>query len=172
MASKKKAVKKKKKKAPASSTKRQLAPSPEGMEEIWDEECQEVWTIMKVEHRTFFLEWLTNGYNGLEAVTAVYGYGEDDRSIAYVQASRLLNGVKILKLRSKLAQSTTWELQTARQVFVDAMKSGSHGERISGAKAHIDMLDRLGGKTPGKEPAVVNNIQNNVLVIVEEKLDS
>ena len=177
---KKKATKKKTgKKTPSSITtqateNKELAVSPEGMEIIWDEECATVWATLKQEHRDVFILWMQNGYNGFEAVKEVYKYGESEREkgLAYVQSSRLLNSVKIMKLRTKLGQSTSWELQTARQVFIDAMRYGTYGEKIAGAKAHIDMLDRLNGTKKEEPVGTVNNIQNNNLIILGERLDS
>ena len=157
------------------STGKKLAKSPEGLDLVWDKECSAIWTGLKPEHKVFFQEWLTNGYNGGEAACVAYDYNRDEQMpTAYTTANRILRNVEILKLRAKLSQSSEWEVQTARQVFIDAMSGGSHGERISGAKAHLEMIDKLTGTAgPAGNNNVVNNIQNNnIMVVTNQNLDS
>jgi phage terminase small subunit len=95
---------------------------PEELDSVWDEEIEKDWCALNTKQQSFFIEWMTNGFNRTKAYITAYNV-LDNENHAAVNGSNLLRHAKFEKIIQKLAVLRKSDFIEAHEVQRRAMSA-------------------------------------------------
>ena len=167
-AAKKKVAKRKPAKPPARRVR-----VPEELAYLWDEETKGAWKNISETYRRFFIEWIRQGYNGTKAYKTLHPNA--NYNTCRKTACVILKKPAIVRIRKQIVAVPHWELELARNTFVEAMEKGSLYQKMAGAKNHINAYEKAKAKEPppapeGEGAAATTEVQDNINVLVTKEM--